>query len=106
MGKKNVYFKINTPAFLKEVVDNALGKNMGILKVPLNIFTPTRKNIVRLHGSPPFVDLKYTTYTQWRKAMSRLVSYFLTSDEMLLLKREILIHNEITIDDLKKHLEA
>lgn len=39
MAKKDrkLHFKINTPGFLKEVVDNALGENMGILKIPLNI---------------------------------------------------------------------
>lgn len=34
-----VSFKINTPAFLTEIVDNALGANKnGVLKIPLNVF--------------------------------------------------------------------
>jgi hypothetical protein len=66
--------------------------------------TTTRKKIVALHGSPPFVDMKYTTETQWRKAIARLISYFLTSNELLLIKKELMIHNEITLEDLKKHL--
>ncbi len=34
-----VYFRVDTPAFLKEIANNALAvANMGVLKHPLNIF--------------------------------------------------------------------
>lgn len=34
-----VHFRVDTPAFLKEIADNALSvANMGVLKHPLNIF--------------------------------------------------------------------
>jgi len=31
-------FRIDTIAFLNEIVNNALGERMGVLKIPLNIF--------------------------------------------------------------------
>lgn len=33
-----IYFRCNTPALLKEIVENALRPNQGILKRPLQIF--------------------------------------------------------------------
>ena len=37
---EKLYFKIDTPAFLIEITDNAIGANktMGVLRIPMNIF--------------------------------------------------------------------
>ena len=38
--KISMHFRVDTPALLKEIVDNAIGAtpNMGILKFPMNTF--------------------------------------------------------------------
>jgi hypothetical protein len=38
-AESGMYFKMNVPAFMKEVTDNVLGVgNFGVLRVPMNVF--------------------------------------------------------------------